>query len=239
MTLFLHGFTGAPASGAALFDALGAPSHSSGDSWEAPWLFGHGQSPALGRSASFEAEAQHLLAQTTSRVCIGYSLGSRLALAMAVLAPERFDRLVLIGVHPGLDSESERDARRNEDEARARALETEGLKAFVDRWQALPLFEEERLTAEARATRRAIRLSHTADGLAASLRVLGLGQMPAYKERLSRLPPTHLVVGERDAKFRRIAADLSSRCDVNVHVIPSAGHDALLWAPEAIARIAA
>ena len=234
MTLFLHGFTGSPESGAGLFESLGAPA-----GWEAPELFGHGQSPDLRRSASFEAEARRLLEQTTSRVCVGYSLGSRLALAMGVLAPERFDRLVLIGVHPGRDTEDEREARRREDEARAAALETDGLAMFVDRWQALPLFDEERLPAKTRAARRSIRLSHTPDGLAASLRVLGLGQMPAYKERLSTLPPAHVVVGERDAKFRRIAEDISAHSEAEVHVVPNAGHDALQWAPERVARILA
>ena len=234
MTLFLHGFTGAPKSGDGLFEALGRPV-----SWEAPWLFGHGETPNLTLCASFEDEALRLLAETTSRVCVGYSLGSRLALAMGVLAPERFDRLILIGVHPGLDSEAERESRICEDERRATTLESCGLEAFVDAWQALPLFEEDMLSADARAQRRAIRLSHTDVGLAASLRVLGLGRMPSYKARIRTLPPTHLVVGARDAKFRDIATDIAARSDATVHVVPGAGHDALLWAPDLIARIAA
>lgn len=234
MTLFLHGFTGAPESALGLFDALGRPTD-----WEAPWLFGHGKTPDLTRSASFEDEARHLLAHTTSRVCIGYSLGSRLALAMAVLAPERFDRLVLIGLNPGLETKTEREARQREDELRANTLESDGLVAFVDEWQTLPLFDEDILPADARAKRRAIRLAHTATGLAAALRVLGLGQMPAYKERMGTLPPTHIVVGERDAKFRGIAADIATHTAAEVHVAPNAGHDAVLWAPELIARIAA
>ncbi|MFT5358924.1 MAG: 2-succinyl-6-hydroxy-2,4-cyclohexadiene-1-carboxylate synthase [Polyangiales bacterium] len=234
MTLFLHGFTGAPSSASGLFEALGNP-----PGWEAPWLFGHGDTPDLTRSASFEEEARQLLAQTTSRVCIGYSLGSRLALAMGVLAPERFDRLVLIGVHPGLETVAERESRASEDELRACALESSGLIAFVDAWQALPLFDEEILPESARTARRSIRLAHTADGLAAALRVLGLGQMPFYKERLMTLPPTHLVVGERDAKFQKLATDMATRSHAEVHIAPNAGHDALIWAPELVARLAA
>lgn len=234
MTLFLHGFTGAPESGHPLRGALGEAG-----SWEAPWLLGHGRSPELTRSATFEEEARYLLECTKSRVCVGYSLGSRLALAMAVLAPERFDRLVLIGVSPGLDSQRERDARAREDEVRATALERDGLVAFVDAWQALPLFDEDTLPADARAKRRALRLAHTPAGLATALRVLGLGQMPSYLERVCNLPTTHIVVGERDTKFRNIAADMAAKSDAKVHIVPNAGHDALLWAPSLIARIAA
>lgn len=233
MTLFLHGFTGSPASGDALFEGLGRPSH-----WEAPWLLGHGAPPERTESASFEEEAEYLLETTTSRVCIGYSLGSRLALAMGLMAPERFDRLVLIGVHPGLDSKSERAVRQEEDEQRARILETGGLVKFVDEWQSLPLFDEERLGTGARAARRSIRLGHTASGLAAALRTLGLGQMPAYKERLTALPPAHIVAGERDTKFRNIAADIQMHSQATVHLVPNAGHDALLWDPVFIATLA-
>ncbi|MFK8003659.1 MAG: alpha/beta fold hydrolase [Polyangiales bacterium] len=234
MTLFLHGFTGAPQSGDRLLGALGNAS-----GWEAPWLLGHGRAPNLTRSATFEEEAQYLLAHTTSRVCVGYSLGSRLALAMALLAPERFDRLILIGVSPGLKTQDERETRKREDEVRATELERDGLVAFIDAWQALPLFDEDTLPADVRAERRAIRLAHRATGLAAALRILGLGQMPSYTEQLQGLRNTHIVVGERDTKFRSIAGDIAARSDAKVHVVPNAGHDALLWAPSLIARIAA
>lgn len=245
MTLFLHGFTGAPESGHGLQSALAALGGLGGlgkvgeVGWEAPWLLGHGTAPNLTRSTSFEDEARYLLESTMSRVCVGYSLGSRLALAMAVLAPERFDRLVLIGVSPGLETQEERDARALEDEVRATSLERDGLVAFVDAWQALPLFDEDTLPADARAKRRALRLAHTPTGLAAALRVLGLGQMPSYKERIQGLPTTHIVVGERDTKFRNIAVDMAANSDAEVHIVPEAGHDALLWAPSLIARIAA
>ncbi|HZD06188.1 MAG TPA: alpha/beta fold hydrolase, partial [Longimicrobiales bacterium] len=67
---------------------------------------------------------------------IGYSMGGRVALGAAVLYPERVDRLVLESASPGLATPEEREARRAQDEARARELESSGLEAFVDRWMA-------------------------------------------------------------------------------------------------------
>ena len=138
-----------------------------------------------------------------SRSC-GYSMGGRLALALALRTPERVRRLVLVSASPGLADADERAARRRADEALADRIEAIGVEAFAREWAAQPLFAGQ--PARVAAAAHADRLRRTAAEHAAQLRGLGTGVMPPLWERLGELAmPVTLVVGERDAKFRAIA----------------------------------
>lgn len=142
---------------------------------------------------------------------VGYSQGARLALALAVRAPSRVRRLVLESVNPGLRRRKERVARREQDEVLAKLLERDGVEAFVQRWETLPLFNGVRaLPADVQARLRERRTSATAEGLAGALRVLGLGVQPSYWASLPRLRvPTLLLTGERDQKFTTLSRKMA------------------------------
>ncbi len=230
MIVALHGFTGAPAS----WDAVRARSEGR---WSCPRVLGHG-AEAEGVE-SFDDEVDRLaMTMPDGATLVGYSLGARLALGIAVRQPARVGRLVLIGGHPGLEDGAEAATRRADDEARARALETEGLEPFVNRWEALPLFGTQRRLPEAvQAAHRARRLSHDPHQLARSLRVLGLGGMPSRWLDLSALPmPVDLLVGGEDPKFRALAERfVAVRPGTTLRVVPGAGHDLTLEAPGAVA----
>ena len=209
--ILLHGFTGWPSSWDAVVAALAAP---------ATALAVAGHHPDLPPPASFEAEVDRLAALIPpgSHVA-GYSLGARLALGIANRHPGVVSRLTLFGVHPGLDDEHARQARRSDDERWAELLLRDGIDVFCDAWEAQPLFS---------APRPSRRL-HRADWLAATLRALSLGAMPVY-----RLPaiPTLVVAGARDDKFCRLARELAGE---RARIIPGAGHDLLSEAPFAVA----
>ena len=80
---------------------------------------------------------------------------SRSASSPPVASP----RAVLISVNPGID-DAERPARRAHDAAWARLLRERGLDAFLDAWEAQPLFATQaRVRADLRAARRARRLA--------------------------------------------------------------------------------
>jgi len=66
---------------------------------------------------------------------------------------------------------------------------------------------------------------------------MGTGAMPALHASLPTLDrPVLLIVGEEDAKFRAIAADLADRLpDARIAVVPEAGHAAHLENPAAFA----
>jgi len=167
---------------------------------------------------------------------VGYSMGGRIALHLALHASGRVRRLVLESASPGLEGAEERARRRADDEALARRIEDDGIEAFVRRWEELPLFaSQKRLSAEARAAHRARRLANDPLGLAEALRGLGTGTLPSLWGRLSEVGiPTLLVVGALDEKFVRIAGEMERALPrARRVVVPDAGHTVHLERPDA------
>ncbi len=206
-------------------------------------LVGHGRSPSPRDPSAYRMDrciGQVLDALDAQGVeCadwLGYSMGGRVALSLAVRHPERVRRLVLVGASPGLDDPEARRERVRADEALADRILDEGLESFVDRWMALPLFASQRRLGEGfLAASRAQRLQTDPAGLAASLRGRGTGAMPPLHDRLGGLArPVLLVVGEDDAKFRGVARSLEAALpDARTVVIAAAGHAAHLENPDA------
>jgi 2-succinyl-6-hydroxy-2,4-cyclohexadiene-1-carboxylate synthase len=166
---------------------------------------------------------------------IAYSMGSRVALSMAVENPPWLRRLVLIGVHPGLEGK-ERMERSNLDKFRATALESQGVAAFMDQWESIPLLATQSAISEpGRSRMQDARRSHTALGLASSLREMGTGTMPSLWDQVAGINlPVLLVTGSEDPKFDAIAKRLLRLIPKTRHVvIDGAGHCAHLEQPEA------
>ena len=192
--------------------------------------------PAHGRSAAHRTDlvqGARLLGETGGRAAyVGYSMGGRLALHLAVERPALVERLVLVGATAGLDTEDERAQRRAADEALASDLERDGLDVFLARWLANPLFAT--LPADAAGVEG--RKENTVDGLAASLRLTGTGTQRPLWDELPRLTmPVLFVVGELDAKFTALAERMRERWggEATVEVIVGAGHACHLEQPEA------
>ncbi|MCP3964539.1 MAG: alpha/beta fold hydrolase [bacterium] len=228
----LHGFTGSPASWDAVVEKLPADFQV-----ERLALSGHDHRPP---TVDGFVEEVDRLAGLLRRPChlAGYSLGGRVALGLLARHPDLFTSATLIGAHPGLRTEAERRQRRAADEELSRRLKREGIEAFVDFWESLPLFVSQgSASAEALELQRAIRLGHDAHGLAHSLRALGLGAMPDYGADLERIDlPVHLMAGEADLKFARLARSMAASLPrATVEVVPSAGHNLILEAPGAVA----
>ena len=236
-TLLLHGFTGSSHSWGpivvdGLASAVGAPvlvdlpGHGRHAGDVGPWRF------------TFEAVEAGIdaLARGEPADLVGYSMGGRLALAYAVRNPRRVRRLVLESASPGLETEEERAARRAHDEDLANFLQTEGIEAFVERWEALELFESQRsLPPAVRASHRARRLLNHPRSLAACLRGLGTGVLPSYWGSLERLRvPVLILVGALDRKFATFGARMAALLpDARVVEIAGAGHAIHLERPDA------
>lgn len=170
-------------------------------------------------------------------VWVGYSLGGRTALQLAVQHPEAVAALVLEGASPGLATEQERTGRIAADEVLARKLETEGLEAFIDYWQSIPLWDSQKttLTEPLRVALRQQRLAQRATGLANSLRGMGTGSQMWVGDRLGGLNvPVLLTAGRLDTKFSAIAAEMGQTIPgARVEIIEDAGHCAHLEQPAA------
>ena len=167
---------------------------------------------------------------------VGYSMGGRLALRLALDHPELVEGLALVSASPGLRTEAERSARRAADEVLARDVETRGVEAFLADWIAQPLFAS--VPAD-RAGLRERAEGHTAADLAATLRRLGTGTQEPLWERLGELRmPVALITGRADTKFDAINDEMQSGCTsaMVTRVRIDGGHALPLVAPDAIAH---
>jgi 2-succinyl-6-hydroxy-2,4-cyclohexadiene-1-carboxylate synthase len=158
---------------------------------------------------------------------LGYSMGGRLALHLALAAPERFWAFVFESASPGIRNEEERASRRTADGLLADSIGTDGIEAFVDRWQAQALFASQlKLPAEVQARQREHRLAQSPLGLANSLRGMGAGRQDYLLPRLHELKaPTLLMAGALDERYAALAGVMSSEIPgSSVCIVPDAGH---------------
>lgn len=196
-------------------------------------LPGHGGSGAIGADLATTAS---LLGEAGGRATyVGYSLGGRVALRLALDRPELVTRLVLLGATAGIDGSEDRAARQVSDEARAERIEREGVAPFLVDWLAQPLFRDLVPAADDLAARRA----NTRTGLATSLRLAGTATMdPPWWDELGRIEaPTLVLAGEHDPKFTSIGGRLVDSIGANAQFasIEGAGHAAHLERPAAVA----
>lgn len=165
---------------------------------------------------------------------VGYSMGGRLALYLAVHYAAYLASLTLESASPGLADAVARAQRRVQDEQLADWLEAVGVSAFVDYWQALPLFAtQRRLPPITQQRLRQQRLQNSTTGLANSLRGMGTGQQPSLWHHLNALDlPVHVLVGQRDTKFVGIGRAMHQQLP-NAHftIMPDAGHTIHLERP--------
>lgn len=238
--VLIHGFTGAPSS----WDIVRVALHNATPVL-LPTLHGHGPQGDLGEPRTLTEEVDRLAAEIvlalgTGSVLGGYSLGSRIGLGLLVRHPGLFRGAVLVGCRPALDSEDAIRTRAAQDEERAERIERAGLAAFVDSWERLPHFAlQHGLPGPVQAQERERRMSHTAVGLARSLRLHGLAQMPWGREALAaiRTPVTFVVGGAEDPGFQAFGEDLAATIPgARLVRADGAGHNVLLERPAVVAR---
>ena len=227
--VLVHGFTQTLAAWAAVGERLA-------HRWEVVRvdLPGHGRSGGV--RAGFEAAAALVGEAGGAGAYVGYSLGGRVCLRLALDRPDLVRALVLVGASPGIAGAGERAARRAADERLAAEIERDGVAAFLDRWLAGPLFA----TLPAETAGRDERLANTAEGLASALRRLGTGAQEPLWERLGGLrPPVLLVAGERDPKFSELAHRMAAAVGptARVAIVAGAGHAVHLERPATTATL--
>lgn len=257
MTLVaLHGAYGAPTDWDAVWALL--PQHRLANA-RALWLPGHEEPgwPKSERSEqqetvqryeqalrSLERQLDHL-----SQVdLVGYSMGARLALALALrpAVTPRLRSLVLVAATAGIDGGDSDDGaelratRAALDDARAAALIAHPADYLRSFWQ-LPLFEELRAhpAHEALLAARIARVGDRPERLAAFTAGLSVGRQPPLWRELAPLRdvPVGLVVGTLDSAYvahaRRFAALLPS---ARISWAEGCGHALLVEAPQVVAR---
>jgi 2-succinyl-6-hydroxy-2,4-cyclohexadiene-1-carboxylate synthase len=198
-------------------------------------LPGHGQAADAERPITFAGCVEYVLARSPERFTLcGYSMGGRVALHVALAAPERVSGLVLVSTSAGISDEAERAQRHESDGALAAQLEQIPFEQFIERWRTQPLFADE--PAPVSALAREDQRRNRPDALAAVLRSLGTGEMQSLWPRLRELSmPVTVLAGERDAKYRALGQQMIELLPDARLVVVEGGHGLPLENPEAVA----
>jgi 2-succinyl-6-hydroxy-2,4-cyclohexadiene-1-carboxylate synthase len=195
-TFLVHGFTQTPASWGDVTDALHAT--------------------AVDAPATTLWDAADDLAGHGAGTWIGYSMGGRMTLHLALAHPALVERLVLVSATAGIDDDEARATRIASDDALATRAEQIGAEAFVAEWVAQPMF----------AGVPRLPRTHDVATIVAHLRRSGAGEQESLWLRLGELSmPVLVVTGERDEKFRALGERLAAGIPHAEHqVIDGAGH---------------
>ncbi len=197
-------------------------------------LPGHGEQADAARPITFEGCVASVLERSPERfVLVGYSMGGRIALHVALAAPERIARLVLISTTAGIEDPAERASRRERDRRLAEKIDSGSIEDFSERWRAQPMFAADPPSVDRLA--RADQARNRPDGVAAALRGIGTGEMAPLWERLGELRmPVTIVVGARDAKFHVLGRRMAELLADATLVMAPGGHVLPLENPSAV-----
>jgi 2-succinyl-6-hydroxy-2,4-cyclohexadiene-1-carboxylate synthase len=175
---------------------------------------------------------------------LGYSMGARFCLHLALAWPELVQHLVLISGTAGIDDPDERRQRRLTDEARADQLDPPAgstgqplpVATFIRQWLDGPLFAG--IPPEADGFEQ--RVANTGPGLASSLRLAGTGtQEPQWAALETLGMPVLVISGGQDEKFTALGRRMAEAIGPNAThaVVEGAGHAPHLQQPEQVARL--
>lgn len=241
--LLLHGFTGRASDWSPFVRQIREAGHRT----IVLDLLGHGRSdsPADPARHAIERQAEDVAAvlrqlDATPAFVVGYSMGTRIALRLALTEPALVRGLILESPSAGLPDAKERAARVAADRTLAARIERDGIEAFVDAWEALAMFApERRLSAAARARLRRDRLRNRPAGLAASLRGAGQGVMEPLDGRLKQIRcPALVVAGGLDTVGVERAVAVARRVPtVRMLILPERGHAPHREAPARVRKI--
>jgi len=209
--VFLHGFMGSGRDWESVINLL--DKQLSAITIDLP---GHGATGAMAEDSDYTlaATAQNIIAlldelQIDKCPLVGYSLGGRLALLLALNYPDRFSHLALESASPGIKDAEERSERRAADELLAAGLDQDGdMETFLLRWYYQPMFYGLAVHPEFQRLLQS-RMGNNPLLLAKSLRYMGQGAMEPLWNDLGKIAmPTLLITGENDKKYREIFKEM-------------------------------
>ena len=256
--VLLHGFAQSSATWAEVAPLL-AQTEGAGAVY-ALELVGHGESTRPNDAAHYGMDAvcacvRDFCAWVARRegalpVLTGYSMGGRVALECLVRFGEPSSvqdasalpvrALVLESAGLGPVDSAAREAFRTRNEDWAQRVRAEGVSAFMDYWESLPLFASQRnLLPAARAALREARERNDAEALARTFEGTGQHHQHVQAETLSALAGAPglsvlYLAGDLDAKYAQVADEVRRACPhAFVRMIPGAGHSVHLEQPAA------
>lgn len=188
---------------------------------------------------SEQIESELDLQAEGSPVLIGYSMGGRIALQLAVRRPDAYRGLVLIAASPGISSDAEREARAAWVAGWVAALESDPIEQVLQRWYAQDVFASLQKRADLLEVILERRRENRPEALVQVLAALDVSRQQDLGPELNELPLDVLAIaGAEDAKYCRLVEALAEDCPAVRHVIvPGAGHCVHLEQPEKLLEV--
>ncbi|CAN0923899.1 Protein PHYLLO, chloroplastic [Linum grandiflorum] len=197
-------------------------------------LPGHGETKTQDQSWSVERVSEllnKLIEDLTpgSVTLVGYSMGARIALHMALRHRDKINGAVIISGSPGLKDGLVRKIRRAKDDSRARNLITYGLHIFLSSWYAGKLWKSLRCHPHYKEVVASRSRYGDAQRLAKALTDLSIGrQEPLWDDLKHCKLPLLFVVGAHDDKFKGIARRMLEEIETDtvseIVEVPASGH---------------
>ena len=164
---------------------------------------------------------------------VGYSLGGRLALALASEYPGSCSKLVLESASPGIADDETRALRAEADRKKAAQIEGGSMQDFLEEWYSLSVFSSLIEKPDLRAKLISKRLQNDPRSASWALSTFGPSAQKSYWNALSDVScPTLLLTGSEDTKFCATATEMSKRLpQAECAIIEGAGHTVHLEQP--------
>uniref|UniRef100_A0A0E0G8W4 Mandelate racemase/muconate lactonizing enzyme C-terminal domain-containing protein n=1 Tax=Oryza nivara TaxID=4536 RepID=A0A0E0G8W4_ORYNI len=241
--LFLHGFLGTSEDWVPMMKALSPSARVI-----AVDLPGHGESEILQHdvensnqiSFSVQSVADLLLKLIRNItdgavVVVGYSMGARIALHMALNQNHKISEAVIISGSPGLRDEATKRRRSAIDRSRAHFLSSCGLENFLETWYSAKMWASLREHPKFDSLVRTRMKHNNIKALSKVLADSSIGTQKSLWEDLKHLKsPLLIVAGEKDPKFKEISQQMCR--EIRKHkdresdglcemiIIPDSGH---------------
>lgn len=156
-------------------------------------------------------------------VIIGYSMGARLALAIALDYPETCAGLVFVSGNPGLDHDFAREQRFAHDCRIAERIDSEPRHSFLEYWYSAPVFRS--LSADVRLAEIERKSARNSEHWSEILRTYSVAKQPSYWSRLAELSmPTLAIAGMQDRKYAHIIERMREIPNIDTSIVDNCGH---------------
>lgn len=162
-------------------------------------------------------------------ILVGYSMGARIALALAIEYPEQVGGLLFVSGNPGLESEKLRNQRLSADLRLADQIEkladAEALQHFLNQWYQQRVFESLPKALVVEEIRRKASFDYTR--WPNLLRTYSVARQPNLWPRIQELSiPFCVVAGQADEKYNNIAMRLGDDAmgRARVQTVADCGH---------------
>lgn len=207
--------------------------------------------PGHGQSAAFDDEESYTFAGSAQRVLdalplveqkglrlVGYSMGGRLSLYLAIYHSDHIQQAIIESSSPGLLDARTAQAREKQDAGWADRFRAEPIDVVLEDWYRQPIFCSLRAQPEMFEQMLKERRQNEGDAVARSIKGMSVGRQQPLWDALPQLEvDVCLIIGGLDRKYQQVARQMcSASARIHMESIEGAGHNVHLEQPDLFSK---